>query len=205
MSSTRELKQVLSTEHKYEDKRTPLEKHIDYFGGANAGDYISYTSMADRNKGIGDSDFIAKATAAKVSFGAGAIIKYCPFRQFTAREAVGKLNHSHHTGIYNLDGTINEEAWSELCKYATVDASGMQILTKLKFDAFINARRQQENSWDLFGKFASDGEWGSYWEKFSSQDAIHGKYVTLQQFRDFFEDAAKPGLEVEQRVKNTPK
>src|SRR5260221_659432 len=94
----------------------------------------------------------AKSTALRVSFGAGIIIKHCPFRQFTAKDAVGKLNHSHHTGIYNLDGTINEEVWNELCKYAAVDEKGTKVLTKLRFYEFLNARRQQENSSDLFGK-----------------------------------------------------
>lgn len=204
MSTTRELKEALaSAEHKSEDKRTPLEKHIDYCGGVRDGDYISYTSMTERNKSIGDSDFTAKSTAAKVSFGAGAIINHCPFTQFTAKNAVGKLNHSDHTGIYNLDGTINENVWDALCKYVTVDANGTKILTKSRFDEFLNARREAEkssSSW--FGKNASDGEWASYWQKFSTESPLDGKYVTLQQFRDFFEDTSKPGHEVEQRVKN---
>lgn len=204
MSTTRELNQALTnSEHKSEDKRTPLEKHIDYFGGSKIGDYISYTSMTDRNKSIGDSDFAAKATAAKVCFGAGMIIKHCPFRQFTAKEAVGKLNHSDHTGIYNLDGTINENVWNELCKFVTVDEKGAKILTKSQFDEFLKARREEEkSSSSCFGRNASNGEWASYWEKFSTETPHHGKYVTLQQLRDFFEDTTNPGHEVEQRVKN---
>lgn len=203
MSTTRDLHTAFtSATPASDDKRTPLEKHIDYCGGVKNGAYISYTSMTERNKSIGDSDFTAKATAAKVSFGAGAIINRCPFTQFTAKNAVGKLNHSDHTGIYNLDGTINESVWNALCKYATIDASGTKILTKSRFDEFLKARREEEkssSSW--FGRNASDGEWASYWEKFATDTLRDGKYVTLQQFRDFFEDTSKPGYEVEQCVK----
>jgi hypothetical protein len=204
MSITRELKQVLaSTEQKSEDQRTPLEKHIDYCGGSKPGDYISYTSMTEMNERLGDSALVAKGTAAKVSAGAGMIIKHCPFRQFTAKDAVGKLNHSDHTGIFNLDGTINETVWKELCNYTTVDVYGTTILTKSRFDDFLNARREEEkSSSSCFGRTASNSEWSGYWEKFSRENSTVGKYVTLQELRDFFEDTSKPGYEVEQRVKN---
>ncbi len=203
MSTTRKLNQSLvDAENKSEDNRTALEKHIDYFGGERIGENISYESMVGRNKSIGDSNFTAKSTAARVSFGAGTIIGHCPFKQFKPVEAVGKLNHSHHTGIYHLDGTINETVWNELCQYATLDKTGTKIFTKTRFDEFLAARRKEENSWDLFGLLASNGEWGSYWEKFSTKDESDVLYVTLKQLRDFFEDSSKPGFDVEQRVKN---
>lgn len=205
MSTTRDIHTAFTATHASDDKRTPLEKHIEYFGGAKTGSKITLNSMADRNKSLGDSTLAAKATATKVAIGAGAIIKHCPFKKFKPKDAVGKLNHSDHTGIFNRDGTINEEVWTELCGYSSRDDRGTQILTQSRFNDFLQSRRQQDiknSSW--FGKKASDGEWDSYWKKFgsTSKSGGIGVYVTLQQFREFFEDSSKPGHEVEQRVKS---
>lgn len=182
------------------DSRTPLEKHMDYLGGEWKKDGgISRTSMAEKNQQLGDSWWAAQEKATIVSAGAGVKIKGCPFALFQPKEAVGVLNHTKHTGIFNIDGTINEEVWNQIKKYAR-DMSGTPVLLKPDFDLFLAERRKQENSSSQIDEILSDGEWGNYWSKFSEKNDYGIPYVPLQKLRDFFEDSSIPGIEVEQKV-----
>lgn len=192
----------ISIEEKEKYPVTPLEKHIRFFGG---GLEITRSSVKKRNKSLGDGWVEANANAAIVSGLGGATIHGCPFAMFYADEAVGTLNHTHHTGIYNFDGTINEEVWNELCTYAQPendnDKGSTLIIKESVFYQFLTERRRKENATDYSGKIKSDGEWEKYWRKFGV-NMTDDRYVTLSNLRIFFEDSAKVGEEVERRYGN---
>jgi len=187
-----------TTSPKKEVPYSPLEKHIKYQGG---GINISTTSIYNKNRALGDGVFEAATNAATVSAIAGTQIKGCPFRMFHSDEAVGVLNHSHHTGIYRPDGYIDEEVWNELCGYSVKNDKDEAIIKKSDFYRFLQVRRNKEKATDLFGEKASNGEWEKYWHIFGSK-MKDDKYVMLADLRTYFEDSEKIGLQVEARVRN---
>lgn len=185
-----------------EAKGNPLVKHVDYMGGKRSDqEGISYSSMTTQNEKMGDDWFTARSTAARVSAGVGIKMHGCPFASFEPDEVVGVLNHSHHTGVYNVDGTINEKLLNQLCAYSEKNKDGVEVLTEKRFYEFLTACRKQENSTDWLGEMASNNEWSGYWDRFSQKDENGNRCVKVEQIVDFYVDSAKPGQEVEERVR----
>jgi hypothetical protein len=169
---------------------SPLEKHIAYFSKEGQ---ISYDSMRDKLLELGETKTEAEHLANIVSFVGGVKIKYCPYRMFQPKEAVGVLNHARDTSIYKLDGEINEDQWKKLCEYSEED-EGIKIITEKRFYEFLKFCRDNDARWDVLGiaKKASDGEWKDFfrfctdhWKK--SSDGSEAS-VTLGTLRKFYEN-----------------
>ncbi|MCE0722874.1 MULTISPECIES: caleosin family protein [Legionella] len=205
-----ELKMEVDVDEKEEKKSpsrtvTPLEKHMKYFGG-NQPEGISYTSISQQNERLGDSWLAARSNAAIVSAAGGMKVSGCPFSIFKAKHAVGVLNHPQSTRIYNLDGTINEERWSELLDYAEEnEETNKLVITEASFYQFLDACRQQETRSDTFGigLKASNGEWSAFFDKFADTNAEGVRFVSIERLRKFYEDSHEVGEEVENRVSKT--
>lgn len=183
-------------------ERSALEKHIRYFGGPHG---VSYSSMVTQNEKIGLSWWEARQTAAVVSAGAGAKVSGCPFAMFKPKQAVGVLNHPQSTGIYNLDGSINEERWEELLPYASQNDSNESIITEHNLYQFLEDCRKKDPRPDPLGlaKVASNGEWETFLRVFATRDQQGVRFVPIKRLRDFFEDSQIPGKEVEESISKT--
>lgn len=192
---------VHSTEPDYfDDEETPLEKHIQYFGGDRKD--ITFSSIKEKNMQLGDGVFTATVNATLVAGGAGAKINGCPFSMFNAKRAVGILNHPMSSGIFNLDGTINENRWNYLLTYAQKRLGKADIITEKRFYDFLNSCRQLETRRDSFkvGLLASNAEWEAFFNKFAFVNNAGVRYVTVPRLRKFFEDSQQVGMEVESEI-----
>lgn len=179
-------------------EKNPLEEHIRYFGGGSA---VSFNSIKTQNQKLGDDLRSATVNAVKVSGFGGLKIKGCPFSTFKPKEAVGMLNHPKSTGIYNLDGTINEERWEKLLTYAENDDNGKLVIKKANFYQFLATCRAQDKRPDFFdfGLTASNAEWDAFFNKFADE-VNYERVVPIERLRQFYEDSAVVGQEVEQHL-----
>lgn len=200
---------LLEMENKKEenltDPRTPLEKHMDAEGGVNPGQPISFSTVYHQNRRLGDNPIKAATNALVVTGVSGYKVSGCPFSQFYSNQGVGRLNHPWHTGIYNNDGSINNEVWLQLSEYAVdteFDEGSKLIITEQRFYLFLAARRQLETSKDSFAKLASNGEWSGFWQKYGETmpGSLGIKYIPLDKMRLFYEDTRQLNEEVEHRV-----
>lgn len=112
-----------------------LERHIDFFKGNDG--KVSYDSMKEKLLNLGESEEEAASTANAVSLLAGVKISGCPYHHFFAKDAVGTLNHPRDTGIFNMDGSINEARWQKLCDDYSVEHNGTPIITESKMREFV--------------------------------------------------------------------
>lgn len=175
----------------FSEEPTALEKHMAYFADKYA--ELRLESMQEKLMKMGFSQEIAYQIADKVSYFGGLVTKGCPYAAFTAKEGVGKLNHARNTGIYNLDGTINETRWQKLLSYSEVD-SGKAIITEKKFYEFLKWCRDNDPRPDVTGgaKRASDEEWQAFfmvatdhWKKLEND---YERSMTLATLRKFYEN-----------------
>lgn len=166
-----------------------LQRHISFFSSEGN---VGYDSMLVKLSQLGDPDAEYKANA--ISFMAGLKVKGCPYSLFQPVEGVGKLNHARDTGIYQMDGSINEVRWEKLCTWAETD-NEVVIITENKFYEFLQWARDNDDRWDIggLGKKFSDGEWKDffsfctdYWKK---SDTGMEACVTLKTLRTFFDDS----------------
>lgn len=153
------------------ESATPLEIHINYFAGKD--ERLSLTSMTENLIKL-DKDqsyfnqFLEFIRAAIVSLKGGVQINKCPFSTFSAKQAVGVLNHTQHTGIYNADGSFNQNRWNTLINYYTeINDRHERFITKNKLFNFLEGCRKIDNQSDLLGLAtrASNGEWNTLFDK----------------------------------------
>lgn len=178
---------------------SPLEKHVGFFSTrppAGIEPEVTYQSMLDQLIALGQPEKEAASVANTVSFFGAAKITGCPYHAFKAKDAVGTLNHPRDTGIYNQDGSLNEERWDKLCTYSE-EVNGVRIISETKMYEFIKWARDNDPRWDLFwiGAKASDGEWSTFFDLCTNFRKPNGpntseRCVTLQRLRSFFEDSA---------------
>ena len=167
-----------------------LEKHIAYF---SKNGYISYDSMRAKLIALHETPEDASHTANVVSFVGGLKIKYCPYRQFQPKEAVGVLNHARDTHIFKNDGSIDEKEWTKLCTYSE-EHDGIKIITEKKFYEFLQFCRVNDDRYDPIhlAEKASDGEWRDFFKfctdhwKGSGPEAE--PCVTLKTLRTFYDN-----------------
>lgn len=174
------------------DGTSALERHIAYFSDNG----VTYDSIRNKLLAMGESDEKASKTANVVSFAGGLEVKWCPYKMFQPKEAVGVLNHARDTTIYKLDGSIDEERWAKLQTYSEMDGE-VAIITETKFYEFLTWCRDNDARWDVLGiaKRASNAEWEDffalctdYWKK-TETDAVRS--VTLATLRKFFDNSAE--------------
>lgn len=176
---------------------TPLAKHIRFFGG-NCPEGVSFSSVSRQNHNTGDNWLAATTNAALVMGAAGFKVKGCPFSMFKPEEAVGVLNHPYSSGVFNLDGTINEEKWQMLLQYAEKNESEEDIISESNLNDFLTRCRAQEKRPDplRLGLAASKGEWSTFFKKFGLSNSQGERFVTIQRLRDFYEDSQRVGEEI---------
>ena len=167
-----------------------LEKHMAYFADKYA--QLNRASMQEKLMKMGLGQDFAYAIADMVSYVGGILVKGCPYAEFTGKEAVGKLNHARDTGIFNLDGSINEERWQKLRTYAEMDG-GQEIMTEKRFYEYLQWSRDIDARPDETGdaKKSSDDEWGlffmlvtDHWKKSENDYERSVKLATLRKFYD---------------------
>ena len=174
------------------DTSFSLDRHIEYFG---ADGQVSYNSMVDKLKQLGETEEEAKSTANKVSLVGGVLISGCPYSTFSASQAATKLRHGRDTTIYAQDRSVDEKAWKELLTYSE-KLNGVRIITEPQFYAFLQKKRDEDPSYDILGlaKGASDGEWSKFWKMCTEGWKVEGDnqvpYVTRKTLRDFFVNSA---------------
>lgn len=187
MSTTRNINKQL------EDMRTPLEKHVQVFTDSE-GD-LTYDSIKDGMQSVGMSEDDAKKAANFIS-GIGATkLGGCPYSGIPA-SSVTKFVHPRDTGIYNADGTINEEMWSELTKLSE-KVNGVEVITESSLLAFSKSRQDQDSRWDWLwlGQKAATGEWRDFFNLLTDSYKGTGenaeRCVTKAGLRQFYEDSSK--------------
>lgn len=137
--------------------------------------------------------------ALTVAVGAGMRVSGCPCSQFSPEQAVGRLNHPKSTGIYNLNGSINEEKWSALLHYTETNDLGDVIITESQLYKFLDSCRKEDKRADFFGlaEQASNAEWAAYMQIFTEKNSQGIRFVKIKFLREFFEDSQTVGQEVE--------
>jgi hypothetical protein len=198
----------LSSATAFASEPSALEKHIKYFSDQTA--LVSKESIYNALVDLHFKAEYASIVADKVSYFSGLLIKGCPYATFTAKEGVGPLNHARDTGIYNLDGSINEDRWQKLKTYSETD-DGIEIITEAKFYEFLKWCRDNDTRPDESGlaqKF-SDGEWKDFFthasDHWKKSDNDYERSITLQTLRTFYDDSTIIFDRVKKEILPAPK
>jgi hypothetical protein len=172
--------------------QTPLEKHVGFF--ADASGQVTFTSIRDAQRSVGDGLLVASGKAAAVMAVGSKIVKGCRFAAFTPMEGV-KLIHPCDSRVFTADGGINEVAWEQLVK-ATVGGSGGNFIRQDSLMKYMEICREIDasNTDVKFWTKLSKGEWDdlfakctNHWDK-TPEDRNYQPCITVALLREFFED-----------------
>ena len=178
---------------------TPTCTHATHFAGIDG--KLSYESIMEGQKKWGITGNLAHIRAL-------AVLKMCG--EDKTPESLSQVVNHARSGIWNTDGTFNEDRFNELKEHTVLSDDGVEVITQSIFDKFLSKLHGNGFSGIMVNVWISSiiclpityhqvtqGSVAEFFDKFSDSTYKEEKAVSLDKLRQFYTDPEAAGREVE--------